>query len=155
MLFFLSPWGVYEYMACCLVKLYMSVSAALSVASVALCTLRLVEISVQTERKLSTSMTQHGGMHQRMWLFPSLSPSQSTLRLLLPLPLWAGPYAPSNYQGYFLQRAKSLFMGKSVCHTALAVNPQDADSVDNPRENRSFSDTAVARLCSCSAFASV
>lgn len=48
----------------------MSASTALSAASVALCTFHLVEISVQTEGKLSTSMTQHAGMHQRMWLSP-------------------------------------------------------------------------------------
>lgn len=43
-------------------------------------------------------------------------------------------------------------MGMSVCHGALANNPQDADSVDNPKENLSFSNTAVARLqllCFC------
>ncbi|KAI4812393.1 hypothetical protein KUCAC02_023788, partial [Chaenocephalus aceratus] len=79
-----------------------------------LCTLRLVEISVQTEGKLGTSMTQHGGMHQRMWLSASLSPSQST------------------------PRAKSLFMGMSVCHRALANNPQDADSVHNPKESQAL-----------------
>ncbi|KAJ4948808.1 hypothetical protein JOQ06_020331 [Pogonophryne albipinna] len=52
-----------------------------------------------------------------------------------------GPYAPSNYQGYFLQRAKSLFMGMSVCHRALANNPQDADSVHNPKEIPSMNQT--------------
>lgn len=106
----------------------MSASAAMTVACVALCTLRLVETSVCTEGKLSTCVTQHGSMHQKMWLSSFLSPSQSTLvPSSSPLLLWAGPYAPSNYQGYFLQRAKSLFMGTSVCHSALAVNPKDAD----------------------------
>ena len=37
-------------------------------------------------------------------------------------------------------------MGMSVCHRALAVNPQDADSVDNPKENLSFGDTAGCRI---------
>lgn len=61
----------------CLAKLTMSVSTVLSVASVALCTLPTLWKSVQTEEKLGTSMTQHGGMHQRMWPAPSLSASQS------------------------------------------------------------------------------
>lgn len=76
-----------------------------------------------------------------------LSPSQSALISSLPLPLWAGPYAPSNYQGYFLQRAKSLFMAMSVCHRALAVNPQDADSVDNPRENLNLCGCQIQQFC--------
>lgn len=37
----------------------------------------LVEISEQMKGKLSTSMTKHRGMHQRMWLSPSVSSSQS------------------------------------------------------------------------------
>lgn len=75
---------------------------------------RLVEMSVQTEEKLSTGMTQHGGMHQRMWLSPSLSPSQSS-------PVCSSSSSslsccgqvhmqPCNYQVYFLQRSKSLFL---------------------------------------------
>ena len=37
-------------------------------------------------------------------------------------------------------------MGMSVCHRALAVNPQDADSVDIPWENLGLGDPAVALL---------
>lgn len=46
-------------------------------------------------------------------------------------------------------------MGMSVCHRALAVNPQDADSVDYPREKLVFSDAAVSRPQTCSGFGHV
>lgn len=65
-------------------------------------------------------------------------------RLLLLL-LWAGPYAPSNYQGYFLQRAKSLFMGMSVCHKARRTLTLSA--TPKKRKTLRFSATAVARFC--------
>ncbi|TNN80897.1 hypothetical protein EYF80_008902 [Liparis tanakae] len=74
--------------------------------------LHLLEISMQTERKLCTEFSP----------------------CLLPLP------SPSRCG----QRAKSLFMGMSVCHSALANNPQDADSVDNPQGK-----AQLQRHCGC------
>lgn len=80
-----------------------------------------VEISVRTVEKLSTGMTQHGGMYQRMWPAPS--------RLLLPSPppsppspptvspQWAGPCAPSNYGSYFLRGGQIPVYGHEACVT--------------------------------------
>lgn len=154
---FLLLWGIYECATYCLVKLTMSVSTALSVASVALCTLpalcTLCANGGETQHRYDTAW-RNAPADVALSLSFSFSVKPCLLLLLLPLPLWAGPYAPSNYQGYFLQRAKSLFMGMSVCHRALAVNSQHADSIDNPNANRSFSNTVLAQafhlFCFCS-----